>query len=75
MLFGTGDVIAQQLIEGRGSQHDVSNMTILSCIARSNVVIQLTRTTRMTVYGGPLYNCIPKYSEQVCIQASSLDHR
>lgn len=34
VLFGTGDVIAQQLIEGRGSQHD------------------LTRTTRMTVYGG-----------------------
>ena len=27
VLFGTGDVIAQRLVEGRGYRHDVSNIT------------------------------------------------
>jgi hypothetical protein len=30
VLFGAGDVIAQQAIEGRGKQHDVLNLISIS---------------------------------------------
>ena len=32
-LFGFGDVIAQQLVEGRGRNHDVSNLTVSALLS------------------------------------------
>ena len=38
VLFGTGDILAQQAVEGRGGKHDVSKVYNLAfCVVRCHV--------------------------------------
>jgi hypothetical protein len=55
-LFGAGDIIAQQVVEKKGRNHDVSaaNYGVLHLVGRSSPFPfpQFMRTARLSFYGG-----------------------
>jgi protein Mpv17 len=54
VLFGAGDIVAQQAVEGKGKRHDVSGRRYVhvKTIFYPLRTRQFARTLRLTFYGG-----------------------
>jgi hypothetical protein len=63
ILFASGDIIAQQVVERKREKHDV-RVTTATCPFDTLCSIQFLRTARFTFYGGddPRYSYLPLYT-------------
>jgi hypothetical protein len=71
VLFGAGDIIAQQAVERKQAQHDVRSM-LVSRSAPVDLSAQFARTARQTFYGGEARSTCSSPPTLATVQASSL---
>ena len=59
ILFASGDIVAQQVIEHKWEKHDVSHQTSSIFILLHRHSNQFLRTARLTLYGGDPWRMYP----------------